>query len=118
MQTVASTRSLTDHEMHAFGDNVGVKWRTTKKVFRNSMPVCCFLEDNSCKIYESRPKGCRAYPFFAICKEDLEALGVQIPEYALRIEYGGSTYFITCDKQCPGIGTGHSHFCHKEAYVF
>lgn len=99
--------SLTDLEMSAFGNNVDTNWRTTKKVFRGTLPVCCFLDGKSCKVYESRPKVCRLYPFFAICEEDLKALGVKIPEDALKFEYEGITYYITYDEQCPGIGNGN-----------
>ncbi len=98
--------SLTDEEMRNFGENVDIKWRTTRKVVRDDVPVCCFLEGYLCKVYKSRPKICRVYPFFAICEEDLKALKIQAPKNAVRIEHEGSTYFITYDDQCPGLGSG------------
>lgn len=98
--------SLTDEEMRNFGENVDPKWKTTKKVIRNDIPVCCFLDGNICRVYEKRPKICRVYPFFAICEEDLKALNVQIPKRALRVEHEGIIYFITYDDQCPGVGKG------------
>lgn len=98
--------SLSDKEIREFGDDADLKWRTTRRVVRNGVPVCCFLEGNICKIYDKRPKICRLYPFFAICVEDLAALKVRIPKRALRVEYEGLTYFFTYDDQCPGIGNG------------
>lgn len=98
--------SLTNEEIQNFGENVDIKWRTTKKVVKDDVPVCCFLDGNICMVYEKRPKICRVYPFFAICEEDLIALKVKIPKSAVRIKYEGSTYFITYDDQCPGLGSG------------
>jgi len=96
--------SLTDEEIRNFCENVDLKWRTTKKVIKGNDLVCCFLDGNVCRIYERRPKICRVYPFFAICKEDLAALRVRIPKDAISIEHQGATYFITYDDQCPGLG--------------
>ena len=100
--------SLTNEELREFGENADLKWRTTKKVIRDGIPVCCFLEGNTCKLYERRPKVCRVYPFFAICEEDLNALKIPVPKGAVRVEYAGATYFITYDDQCPGLGSGNT----------
>ncbi|MCX8182784.1 MAG: YkgJ family cysteine cluster protein, partial [Candidatus Methanomethyliaceae archaeon] len=48
--------SLTDEELRNFGENVDIKWRTTKRVIRDNIPVCYFLNGNICSVYEKRPK--------------------------------------------------------------
>jgi len=98
---------LSDEEMARLGDNVDYKWRTTKKVMDGSNLTCSLLRGNACTIYESRPKLCRVYPFFAIPAADLERFGIQIPGAAIRLTgEDGEKYLIIYDDACPGIGRG------------
>jgi len=96
---------LSDEEMARLSDNTDLKWHTTKKVMDGSNLTCCLLEGNACKIYESRPKLCRVYPFFAIPAADLERFGIQVPDAAIRLRgEDGEKYLIIYDDTCPGIG--------------
>jgi len=98
---------LSDEELTSLADNVDSKWRTTKKVMDGSNLTCSLLQDNACKIYESRPKLCRVYPFFAIPAADLERFGIPVPDAAIHlIGDDGEKYLIIYDDACPGVGRG------------
>jgi len=98
---------LSDEEMKRLGDSIDHKWHTTKKVMDGSNFNCCLLQGNACTIYESRPKLCRAYPFFAIPAADLERFETQVPDAALHLTgEDGERYLIIYDDACPGVGRG------------
>ena len=98
---------LSDEEMARLGDNADHKWRTTKKVMDSSNLICSLLQGKSCKIYESRPKLCRVYPFLAINKADLVNFGIKVPDAAIcLVGEDSEKYFIIYDEECPGVGKG------------
>lgn len=98
---------LSDEEMARLGDNVDYKWRTTKKIMGSSNLICSLLQGRTCKIYESRPKLCRVYPFLAINATDLVSLGAKIPDEAIcLVGEDDEKYYIIYDEACPGLGKG------------
>lgn len=98
---------LSDEEMARLGDNADSKWRTTKKVMGSSNLTCSLLQGKTCTIYETRPKLCRVYPFFAVNMADLVRFGIKVPDAAIcLVGEDGEKYFIIYDEECPGVGKG------------
>ncbi|MGQ9781366.1 MAG: YkgJ family cysteine cluster protein [Nitrososphaeria archaeon] len=98
---------LDDDEIRYFGETVDLKWCTTKKLFRGSSLVCCYLKGKKCMVYEHRPRLCRAYPFSSMPESDVKNLDISVPSTAMRIRgEDGNWYLITYDDECPGVGEG------------
>jgi Fe-S-cluster containining protein len=97
---------LSDSELESLGESADRKWRTTKKIHSCGHLVCALLEGNSCKVYSSRPKLCRVYPFMAAPVLEFVELGLTIASDAIRhAGSNGVEYVILFDESCPGIGT-------------
>jgi len=98
---------LSDEEMARLGDSCDREWHTTKKASWGSDMPCCLLRGRSCSIYESRPRLCRIYPFFAIPESEMSMFGILVEASASRFSgEDGEHYIIIYDEKCPGIGEG------------
>ena len=57
-----------------------------KENFINGEYICCFFDiiGCRCRIYESRPKQCRTFPFWEQFKKDPEGLILECPGVSLK----------------------------------